>query len=63
MVDPIVERQPQTVTVARPAMAEPQQFAQSAKKASPPPYLTGEKPPSEFVPDYPVLRNTHTLPD
>ncbi|WP_390897971.1 PAAR domain-containing protein [Yersinia aleksiciae] len=63
VVDPIVERQPQTVTVARPAMAEPQQFAQSAKKASPPPYLTGEKPPSEFVPDYPVLRNTHTLPD
>ncbi|MFW5389767.1 PAAR domain-containing protein [Yersinia sp. 2544 StPb PI] len=63
VVDPIVERQPQIVTVARPAMAEPQQFAQSAKKASPPPYLTGEKPPSEFVPDYPVLRNTHTLPD
>uniref|UniRef100_UPI0021BDDEBE PAAR domain-containing protein n=1 Tax=Yersinia aleksiciae TaxID=263819 RepID=UPI0021BDDEBE len=63
VVDPIVERQPQTVTVARPAMAEPQQFAQSAKKTSPPPYLTGEKPPSEFVPDYPVLRNTHTLPD
>ncbi|WP_258019127.1 PAAR domain-containing protein [Yersinia kristensenii] len=63
VVDPIVERQPQTVTVARPAMAEPQQFAQSAKKASLPPYLTGEKPPSEFVPDYPVLRNTHTLPD
>ncbi|MFV8797174.1 PAAR domain-containing protein [Yersinia sp. LJYL362] len=63
VVDPIVERQPQTVTVARPAMAEPQQFAQSAKKASLPPYLTGEKSPSEFVPDYPVLRNTHTLPD
>ncbi|WP_227729433.1 PAAR domain-containing protein [Yersinia proxima] len=63
VVDPIVERQPQTVTVARPAMTEPQQFAQSAKKASLPPYLTGEKPPSEFVPDYPVLRNTHTLPD
>lgn len=63
VVNPIVERQPQTVTVARPAMAEPQQFAQSAKKASLPPYLTGEKPPSEFVPDYPVLRNTHTLPD
>lgn len=42
---------------------EPQQFAQSAKKASFPPYLTGEKPLSEFVPDYPVLRNTHTLPD
>lgn len=62
-VDPMVERQPQTVTVARPAMAEPQQFAQSAKRANPPPYLTGEKPPSEFVPDYPALRNTHTLPD
>ncbi|WP_261374052.1 PAAR domain-containing protein [Yersinia rohdei] len=63
VVDPMVERQPQTVTVARPAMAEPQQFAQSAKRANPPPYLTGEKPPSEFVPDYPALRNTHTLPD
>ncbi|AJJ10421.1 hypothetical protein CH64_502 [Yersinia rohdei] len=49
--------------MARPAMAEPQQFAQSAKRANPPPYLTGEKPPSEFVPDYPALRNTHTLPD
>ncbi|WP_235895119.1 PAAR domain-containing protein [Yersinia vastinensis] len=63
VVDPIIERQPQTVAVARSAVAEPQQFAQSAKKASLPPYLTGEKPPSEFVPDYPVLRNTHTLPD
>lgn len=42
---------------------EPEQHAQSVKRASPPPYLTGEKPPSEFVPDYPVLRNTHTLPD
>ncbi|WP_391591473.1 PAAR domain-containing protein [Yersinia rohdei] len=63
VVDPMVERQPQTVTMARPAMAEPQQFAQSAKRANPPPYLTGEKPPSEFVPDYPALRNTHTLPD
>ncbi|CFR15145.1 membrane protein [Yersinia frederiksenii] len=63
VVDPIIERQPQTVAIARSAVAEPQQFAQSAKKASLPPYLTGEKPPSEFVPDYPVLRNTHTLPD
>ncbi|MDA5489173.1 PAAR domain-containing protein [Yersinia kristensenii] len=58
--------QPQTVA-SRAAVdsttTEPQQFAQSAKKASLPPYLTGEKPPSEFVPDYPVLRNTHTLPD
>ncbi|CRY56423.1 membrane protein [Yersinia intermedia] len=45
------------------AVTEPQQFAQSAKNANLPPYLTGEKPPSEFVPDYPVLRNTHTLPD
>nr|WP_231622869.1 PAAR domain-containing protein [Yersinia rohdei] len=63
VVDPMVERQPQTVTMARPAMAEPQQFAQSAKRANPAPYLTGEKPPSEFVPDYPALRNTHTLPD
>ncbi|EKN3458717.1 PAAR domain-containing protein [Yersinia enterocolitica] len=42
---------------------EPEQHAQSVKRASPPPYLTGEKPSSEFVPDYPVLRNTHTLPD
>ncbi|CNC29237.1 membrane protein [Yersinia frederiksenii] len=63
VVDPIIERQPQTVAIARSAVAEPQQFAQSAKKTSLPPYLTGEKPPSEFVPDYPVLRNTHTLPD
>lgn len=63
MVDPIVERQPQTVTMARSAMAEPQQFAQSAKKANLPPYLTGENPPSEFVPDYPVLCNTKDLPD
>ncbi|WP_145588873.1 PAAR domain-containing protein [Yersinia rochesterensis] len=45
------------------SVAEPQQFAQSAKKASPPPYLTGDKPPSEFLPDYPVLRNTRDLPD
>lgn len=44
-------------------VAEPQQFAQSAKKSNLPPYLTGEKPSSEFVPDYSVLRNTHTLPD
>lgn len=28
-----------------------------------PAYLTGEKAPSGFVPDYPVLRNTHDLPD
>jgi uncharacterized Zn-binding protein involved in type VI secretion len=28
-----------------------------------PAYLTGEKVPSGFVPDYPVLRNTHDLPD
>ncbi|NMP26623.1 PAAR domain-containing protein [Rahnella sp. SAP-1] len=28
-----------------------------------PAYLTGEKPPSGFVPDYPVLRNTYRLPD
>ncbi|MBW5818715.1 PAAR domain-containing protein [Yersinia kristensenii] len=45
------------------SVAEPQQFAQSAKKANPPPYLTGDKPPSEFLPDYPVLRNTKDLPD
>ncbi|MBW5823894.1 PAAR domain-containing protein [Yersinia kristensenii] len=45
------------------SMTEPQQFAQSAKKANPPPYLTGDKPPSEFLPDYPVLRNTKDLPD
>ncbi|MGK4441742.1 PAAR domain-containing protein [Yersinia proxima] len=32
VVDPIVERQPQTVTVARSTVAEPQQFAQVAKK-------------------------------
>ncbi|EEP88977.1 hypothetical protein ykris0001_7380, partial [Yersinia kristensenii ATCC 33638] len=44
-------------------VTEPQQFAQSAKKANLPPYLTGDKPPSEFVPDYPVLRNTRDLPD
>ncbi|CNE00521.1 PAAR domain-containing protein [Yersinia mollaretii] len=44
-------------------VTEPQQFAQSAKRANLPPYLSGEKPPSEFVPDYPVLRNTYTLPD
>jgi hypothetical protein len=28
-----------------------------------PAYLTGEKAPSGFVPDYPVLRNTHDFPD
>jgi len=28
-----------------------------------PGYLTGEKKPTGFVPDYPVLRNTHDLPD
>ncbi|EMM6763272.1 PAAR domain-containing protein [Pluralibacter gergoviae] len=28
-----------------------------------PSYLTGEKKSSEFIPDYPVLRNTHDLPD
>ncbi|WP_455843799.1 PAAR domain-containing protein [Pantoea agglomerans] len=28
-----------------------------------PAYLTGEKAPSGFVPDYPVLSNTHDLPD
>lgn len=63
---PYQEVQPQVVssrTVIDSPVTEPQQFAQSAKRASPPPYLTGEKPPSEFVPDYPVLRNTHTLPD
>ncbi|HAT1610730.1 TPA: PAAR domain-containing protein [Raoultella planticola] len=26
-------------------------------------YLTGEQKPTGFVPDYPVLRNTHDLPD
>lgn len=40
---------------------EPTQYAQTAKKPSS--YLTGEKQDSEFVPDYPVLRNTHDLPD
>ncbi|CNK24806.1 PAAR domain-containing protein [Yersinia mollaretii] len=44
-------------------VTEPQQFAQSAKRANPPSYLTGEKAHSEFVPDYPVLRNTRDLPD
>lgn len=28
-----------------------------------PAYLTGEKAPSGFVPDYPMLRNTYRLPD
>lgn len=28
-----------------------------------PPYITGNRPPSEFIPDYPVIRNTHDLPD
>ncbi|HHL2502157.1 TPA: PAAR domain-containing protein [Yersinia enterocolitica] len=63
VVDPIIERQPQTVAATRSTVAEPQQFAQSAKKANLPPYLTGDKTPSEFVPVYPVLRNTRDLPD
>ncbi|WP_049563109.1 hypothetical protein [Yersinia kristensenii] len=50
-------------TVVESSVAEPQQLAQSAKKANPPPYLTGDKPPSEFLPDYPVLSNTKDLPD
>lgn len=50
-------------SVVESPVTEPQQFAQSAKKANLPPYLTGDKPPSEFVPDYPVLRNTRDLPD
>lgn len=44
-------------------VTEPQQVAQSAKRANPPSYLTGEKAHSEFVPDYPLLRNTRDLPD
>jgi len=43
--------------------AEPEQYAQAAKKMSPPSYLTGEKSESGFVPDYPALRNTHDFPD
>lgn len=35
----------------------------SAKKTNLPAYLTGEKTESGFIPDYPVLRNTHDYPD
>ncbi|MBS0849867.1 PAAR domain-containing protein [Citrobacter sp. JGM124] len=45
------------------APVEPEQHAQAAKKSSLPPYLTGEKTESGFVPDYPVLRNTQDFPD
>ncbi|KEY58038.1 PAAR domain-containing protein [Serratia sp. DD3] len=40
---------------------EPVQYTQTTKKPSS--YLTGEKQDSGFIPDYPVLRNTHDLPD
>ncbi|CNE41904.1 hypothetical protein [Yersinia pseudotuberculosis] len=41
-----------------------EQYAQAAKKRpTPSSYLTGDKPDLGFVPDYPVLRNTHNLPD
>lgn len=42
---------------------EPEQFAQAARKAKIPSYLSGEKEDSGFTPDYPVLRNTRDLPD
>jgi hypothetical protein len=41
-----------------------EQYAQTAKKRpTPSSYLTGDKPEPGFVPGYPVLRNTHNLPD
>lgn len=42
---------------------EPEQFAQGVRRVKIPPYLSGEKKESGFIPDYPVLRNTRDLPD
>jgi hypothetical protein len=40
-------------------------FTAAPTQTSPelPGYLTGEQKPTGFVPDYPVIRNTHDLPD
>ncbi|MBS0967809.1 PAAR domain-containing protein [Nissabacter archeti] len=45
--------------------SEPEQHAQSIKKKQPllSSYVTGEKTGSGYVSDYPVLKNTHNLPD
>ena len=44
---------------------EPEQRAQSVKKKQPllSSYVTGEKTDPGYVPDYPILKNTHNLPD
>lgn len=43
--------------------AEPAPLAKATNKSFYPPYLTGEKNEVGLVPDYPVLRNTLSLPD
>ncbi|MFC0139740.1 PAAR domain-containing protein [Erwinia mallotivora] len=51
---------------SRASAAEPAAgFTAAPTQKSPelPGYLTGEKKPTGFVPDYPVLRNTHDFPD